>query len=142
MNHPLRIAFHNITPSAAVEENIRERIAKLDLICDRITGCRVAVEAPHRHHHKGGAFDVRIEISVPGREIVVHRALKSLETADSRETDSEPAFRENRHPSRYGAHQDIYVAIRDAFDAAARKLENYVGRRNDARRAEAVETSA
>jgi len=80
MKTALRIAFHHLTPSAAIEENIRKRIDKLCLLCDRSTGCRVTVEAPppNRHHHKGADFEVRIEINVPGREIVVHRARRNL----------------------------------------------------------------
>jgi ribosome-associated translation inhibitor RaiA len=59
------------------------------------------VEAPHRHHHKGKLYSVRVDISVPGKDVVVDRAKPS----DQR-------------------HEDVYVAIRDAFDAAARRLED------------------
>lgn len=92
-------------PSEAIEAHIREKAAKLDLFYDRITRCRVVVEAPHRHHHKGKLFNVRIDMTVPGGELVV-----------------------NRDPSKRAAHEDVYVAIRDAFDAARRKLQDFARR--------------
>ena len=53
MDIPLTISFRNMTPSASVENQVREKAEKLGSFCDRITSCRVIVEAPHRHHHKG-----------------------------------------------------------------------------------------
>jgi hypothetical protein len=32
----------------------------------------------------------------------------------------------NRDPGQDQAHEDVYVAMRDAFDAAERRLEDYV----------------
>ena len=61
-----------MTPSASVENEIGEKAEKLGSFCDRITSCRVIVEAPHRHHHKGKTFHVRIDLSVPGKEIVIN----------------------------------------------------------------------
>ena len=68
--------------------------------------CRVAVEAPHKHHHKGKLYHVRINITVPDKELVV-----------------------SREPDQHHAHEDVYVAIRDAFDAMRRQLEDYARRR-------------
>ncbi len=101
MQIPLQISFRNMDPSPAVEARIREKAAKLERFHDRIVGCTVVVEAPHRHHHKGKLYNVRIEISVPGKNVVVDRA---------RPIDH--------------AHEDVYVALRDAFDAAVRRLED------------------
>ncbi|MBK5199638.1 MAG: HPF/RaiA family ribosome-associated protein [Methyloceanibacter sp.] len=98
---PLQISFRNMDPSPAVEERIRQKAAKLERFNDRIMGCTVVVEAPHHHHHKGKLYNVRIEISVPGKDIVVDHA-KPIDHA----------------------HEDVYVAIRDAFDAATRRLED------------------
>ena len=98
---PLQISFRNMDPSPAVEERIRKKAEKLERFHDRIIGCTVVVEAPHRHHHKGKLYNVRIDISVPGKDVVVDR--------------SGPIDH---------AHEDVYVAIRDAFDAAARRLED------------------
>ena len=102
MQLPLQVTFRNMDPSAAIEANIQERVNKLDAFYDRIMGCRVVVEAPHRHHHKGKQYHVRIDLSVPGQELVV-----------------------NHDPGRYESHEDAYVAVRDAFDAIRRQLEDH-----------------
>ena len=81
--------------------------SELERFSDRITGCRVTVEKEHRHHHKGNLFRVRIEIDAPGKELAV--------------THSGP---------RDHAHEDVYVAIRDAFNAAVRRLEDHVRERH------------
>lgn len=93
-------------PSEAIERNIREKADKLESFCEKIMGCRVLVEAPHRHHRKGKLYHVRIDLTLPGGEIVI-----------------------NREPSRHAAHKDAYVAIRDAFVAARRKLQDFARRR-------------
>ena len=67
MQIPLQISFHGMEPSPAIEARIREKAAKLERFHDRIVGCKVVIEAPHRHHHKGKLYNVRIDISVPGR---------------------------------------------------------------------------
>jgi len=101
MQIPLQISFRNMDPSPAVVERIRKKAAKLERFHDRIIGCTVVVEAPHRHHHKGKLYSVRVDISVPGKDVVVDRAKPIDQT-----------------------HEDVYVAIRDAFNAAARRLED------------------
>jgi ribosomal subunit interface protein len=98
---PLQISFRNMDPSPAVEERIRKKAAKLERFHDRIVGCKVVVEAPHRHHHKGKLYSVRVDVSVPGKDVVVDRA----------------------KPTNH-AHEDVYVAVRDAFAAAVRRLED------------------
>jgi cold shock CspA family protein len=105
MRIPLQITFRNIPPSRAIELSIRERSGKLDRFSDLIMGCRVVVEARHRRRHQGKLYHVRIDLTVPGDEIMVSR---------------EPALRHT--------HEDIYVAVRDAFDAARRRLEDYARR--------------
>ena len=97
MQIPLQITIRGIEHSDALETHIREKADKLDEFFDRIMSCRVVVEVPHKHHHQGKQFTVRIDIGVPGSEIVVNR--------DHAE--------------------DVYVALRDAFDAAKRQLEDY-----------------
>ena len=103
MQIPLQISFRNMDASDAVEADIRDKVGRLDRFYERITSCRVIVEAPHRHHRKGNLYDIRIDITVPGEEIVVQR--------------SGP---ENQ------AHEDVYVAVRDAFNAATRRLQDHV----------------
>ncbi|MEF3192876.1 MAG: HPF/RaiA family ribosome-associated protein [Halothiobacillaceae bacterium] len=105
MQLPLQITFRDIPPSEAIEAAIREKAKKLERYFDRITSCRVIVEAPHKHHHKGKLYEVSINITIPGHEIVV-----SHDNHDRHE------------------HEDIYVSIRDAFMAAKRQLEACVGK--------------
>jgi ribosomal subunit interface protein len=102
MQTPLRITFRHMQPSSAVEAWVREHAERLERFYDRITGCHVVVEAPPAHRNKGAPFDVKIDLTVPGSELVVR---------------SERAEHE--------AHQDVYVALRDAFDSARRVLQDY-----------------
>ncbi len=101
MKIPLQITVRNLSLSEAAESEIQKKVEKLDSICDKIVGCRVRVEAPHRHKQQGILYNVRIDLTVPGKEIVVKR----------------------EH------HEDVYVAIRDAFSAARRQVQNYMRKR-------------
>jgi ribosomal subunit interface protein len=105
MQIPLQITYRDMDPSDAVSANIQEKAQKIEHFAD-ITSCRVTIEAPHKHHHKGRLFAVKLDITVPGEEIIVTRS-----------------------PDQNHAHEDVYVAIRDAFNAAKRQLEDYVRRR-------------
>jgi len=102
MQSILKIAFHNVESSAAVEAAIRERFAKLEKLYDRMTACRVSVEALHKQHRTGNVYQVHITMVVPGRELAVSR-----EPKDAHEKYANP---------------DIYTSIRDAFEAAERQL--------------------
>jgi len=102
MQMPLQISFHGMEPSPAIEARIREKSAKLERFSNRIVGCRVVVEAPHRHHRHGKLYNVRIDLSVPGKDVFVGHS----------------------GPLNH-AHEDVNVAIRDAFNAAARQLEDH-----------------
>lgn len=106
MQLPLQITFRDMEPSGAMEANIREKAEKLDQFCDHIMSCRVVVEKLYKRHHKGNLYRVRIDMTVPGEELVV-----------------------SRDPDLHRAHIDAYVAIRDAFDAARRQVEEYAERR-------------
>lgn len=97
MKLPLQITARNFDLPDAFREDILERAEKLDEFYARIMRCRVVVETPHRHSHEGIKYNVHIDITVPGAELVV-----------------------KREPS-----EDLNVAIRDAFDAARRKLEDF-----------------
>ena len=105
MQLPLEITFRNLERSEALESKIRQRAEKLDHIADHIMSCRVVVEPSHMHQHKGNLYHVRIDITVPGEELVVSRS-----------------------PDQNHAHENAYVAVRDAFKAARRQLEDYVRR--------------
>ena len=100
MKLQLQITTRDIPHSEALESHIRQKAEKLETFYPQIMGCRIVVEVPHKHKHQGNLFNVRLDITVPGKELVVTR---------------EP-------------NEDVYVALRDAFDAAKRKLEDY-GRR-------------
>lgn len=97
MQIPLQITFRNMPASEAIEAKIHKKAAKLDHYYSRIMSCRVVVEESQRRHHQGKLFSVHIDITVPGREMAVTRA-------------------ENEDP---------YVALRDAFTTAARRLEEH-----------------
>jgi len=130
MKIPLQITYRHMEATPAIEESIREKAAKLDELHDGIMGCRVAIEAPHRHHHKGKAYVVRIDLTVPGGELVINREPKRLvpkKTNGKAEPDKD--FAESHAPSKHAAHEDLYVAIRDAFNAAGRKLQDHARRR-------------
>ncbi len=102
MQTPLEIVFQGMSSSLAIEERIRNEAKKLERYYSRITACRVVIEAPHKRHEKGNLFNVRVELSVPGRAPIVV----------------------SRNPAENHAHEEPYVALRDAFDAARRQLRN------------------
>lgn len=106
MKLPLEITFRDVPQSEFIEAKIREKAAKLDRFYDHIMGCRVIVETPHSHHRKGQLYHVIVDITVPEGELVVNRA-----------------------PKDHHAHEDVYVAIRDAFNAASRRLQDYARKR-------------
>jgi ribosomal subunit interface protein len=99
------ITFRGLASTPAIENKVRERVARLDRYYSRIMGCRVMIESLHRHLHKGKLYHARIDLTVPGSELVV-----------------------SRDPEGHQAHEDAYVAIRDAFDAMERRLEDFARR--------------
>ncbi len=104
---PLQITFHDVDKSEALEEKIREAATKLDQFHESIMSCRVVVEAPHRRHRTGKLYHLRVDVSVPGKELVV---------------DREPGDRDS--------HEDVYVMVRDAFEAMERQLKDYDRKRH------------
>lgn len=102
MTVPLQIAFRGMEPSPALEARIRARAERLERFSRDILRCHVTVEAPHRRRHQGRLYRVRVEVVVPERDIVV-----------------------TREGALDHAHEDPYVAVRDAFDAAVRQLEDH-----------------
>jgi len=103
MQLPLQIHFHNLEPSDAVELNVRKHAARLERYCDKIISCRVTIEAPHKHHRKGNIYQVIVDVRTPGDESVVSHT-----------------------NSQEHAHEDVYVAIRDAFEAVQRQLQDHL----------------
>ena len=103
---PLQITFRQMDPSPALEARIRELASRFDKFSEHIMRCHVIVQPLSHHPHQGALYDFRIDITLPGEEIAIRRA----------------------HPADH-AHESPYVALRDAFRAARRKLEDYERRR-------------
>ncbi len=102
MLQPLEIVFEDFDPSDAISARLREETHKLEQFNNRITSARVVIAKPHQHQHKGNNYHVRIHLKVPGsKDIVV-----------------------NHDPGDHNAHDDAYIAIRDAFRVARRQLKD------------------
>lgn len=108
---PLQLTFHGIDPSDAITEYVHKRAAKLENFADNITSMRVALEAPHRHQTHGNHYRVRIDVKVPGHELVV-----------------------GRDPGDKRTNEDLYAAIDTAFDDAQRVLHDHSERQREGRR--------
>jgi ribosomal subunit interface protein len=100
MQSPVQVTFRDIQPSDAVSAHVEKRAAKLDTFFDRITHCHVVVEAPNRTHKHGPRYHVRIDLRVPGKELVVSK------------------IPEERM-------EELHAAVDDAFTDAERLLEDY-----------------
>jgi hypothetical protein len=113
---PVKITFRHIEPSSAVETRVNELTQHLGTFSDRIQSCRVVVDSPHRHHHQGKVFNVKVQLELPGEDVVV----------------------DMERPQRDG-HEDVYVVLRDAFDAAKRQLQQRMSAlRGDEKRRETL----
>jgi ribosome-associated translation inhibitor RaiA len=102
MQVPLQVTFRDVPQSAAVDADIRKHAAALETVCDDMTSCRVTIESPARHKHQGRLYAAHVDVTVPAGEIVSTRGHE---------------------------HEDLHVAIRDAFEAVRRRLEDHVRRR-------------
>lgn len=96
-----QITFHGFPRSNAIEEYVRKRADKLDTFYDRVQSCRIAVEAPHQHKREGNPYRIRIDVVVPGSEIVVSRDVGGI------------------------ANEDVYSTVDEAFDEAGRRLQDF-----------------
>ena len=101
MQIPLQVSYRNLESSPAIEAAVRKHAKKLELFRGDIVSCRVTIECPHKHQHKGRLYHVVITVRTTGDEIAV-----------------------SRMPDDELAHEDIYVTIRDAFKAARRQLQD------------------
>lgn len=101
MTNDIQIVFHSIDQTDALTEAVAKRIDKLERYCDQIINGRVVLDSPHNHHHKGKVYSVSIEIHTPQIEVRVNQ---------------------EQHDKQ--AHEDLYVAIRDAFNVAERQLRS------------------
>ena len=96
------ITFRNMEPDPVIEDQLNQHLEKLERIHQRITGCQVTVDVPHQHKTHGNQYAIRIDITVPGDEIVVAR-----------------------DPHESHRHEDLQAVIHDAFKTAERLLEDY-----------------
>jgi len=94
MGAHLQVSFHELEHSATLDQAIRDKAAKLDAFHPRLQSLRVVVEKQSRHARQGNRFEVRIDVHVPGQDFAVSHA-----------------------------DEDVMVALRDAFDAARRRLD-------------------
>ena len=106
MTIPLHITFRNVARSGPIEAYVSERAESLEKYADQIVSLRVVIESPHRRHRRGQLFHVRVEMAVPGGDLIIRR-----------------------DPAENHSHEDVFVAVRDAFDAARRRLQDYARRR-------------
>ena len=127
MSPSVQTTFRNLRPSTAIEDSIGAEVAKLTTFYNRITNCRVLIEIPHKHHRSGQRYHIRIDITVPGGELVVmhepslRHAIREMELDQGQKELEVDAL-----------HTDLYVAIRDAFMAARRRLQDYARRQRGA----------
>jgi ribosomal subunit interface protein len=101
MTNEFQVVFHNIDQTNAIADAVQKRIQKLERYCDQIITGRVVLDSPHNNHHKGKVYSVGLEIHTPQKEVRVNQ---------------------DQHDNH--AHEDLYVAIRDAFNAAERQLKS------------------
>lgn len=98
---PTEITFHEMTRSESVEAAIHRWIARLEHMYDRIVACHAVVDQPHKRHRQGRAYQIHVVLSVPGHDLAVNHV----------------------------QHEDVYVAIADAFRAVRRQLQAQVATR-------------
>ncbi|MDH3241527.1 MAG: HPF/RaiA family ribosome-associated protein [Alphaproteobacteria bacterium] len=106
MAFPVQITFRDIDPSDAIEARIFDRVKRLEKFAGRATGLNVTVAAPHQSGHKGKIYQFTLELRMPKDDIVV---------------------RQGDTPNH--AHEDVYVALRDAFAALERQVHDHVAKR-------------
>jgi len=101
MTNEFQVVYHNIDQSEAISEAVQKRIGKLKRYCDHIINGRVVLDSPHNNHYKGKVYSVTLEIHTPELEVRVNQ---------------------DQHDNH--AHEDLYVAIRDAFNVAERQFKS------------------
>ncbi|MEW6208557.1 MAG: HPF/RaiA family ribosome-associated protein [Acidobacteriota bacterium] len=117
---PVQITFRNMPHSDSIEAFVRKKAAQLDRYYDNIMACRVVVEVPHRHHRRGQHSHIRIDLTVPGGEIVIKHE-PSLYSGQ-RQAETEECTKCSETAT---SHKHAKVAIREAFELARRRLQDY-----------------
>ncbi len=106
MKQPLQIHFLGMQPSGAVEAAVRQKVEHLERFCPDLMSCRVAVELLQKHQHQGRPYGVCVDLTWHGHELVINRV----------------------------QHEDVYVALREAFDDMKRQIEDVIRKRRDQER--------
>lgn len=119
MTFPLQITFRNLEPSPKIEEWVQEEAEKLGTFYTHIISCQVAIEIPHRHHRKGKRCHVRIDLAMPGKELIIKR--EPAASSRSRKTRAALAGK----VAKTEPHHDLRLVIHDAFKAAGRRVQDY-----------------
>jgi hypothetical protein len=121
------VKFRGVRPSEALEDEIRRRIARLKPYCRSIIGCRVLVELSDRHHQAGSRYEVQIDLTVPHGHVMVSHVASPRATAREKEqfrfSKDDELSRERRH---------VTVAVREAFEVARRRLQDFARRQRGA----------
>jgi cold shock CspA family protein/ribosome-associated translation inhibitor RaiA len=125
MQVPLQITFRNMESSPRIKEWIRAEAKRLETFYSQIMGCRVAVEVPHRHHRKGSRYRVRIDLTLPGGELVIKRQPNIRDRVKQRGEAQASKSLEVATPNK-----NLRLAIDDAFRVAVRRLQDYARRQN------------
>jgi hypothetical protein len=125
MKLPLQTIYRDCPRSEALETLIGVEAAKLEHFYARIVSCRVLVEQPHRHRRSGAPFHVRIELAVPGEELVI-----SHEPSLRARLLGEEVPRIDKSAEVDAERKNAERAVRDAFRKAARRLQAYVRRKS------------
>jgi ribosome-associated translation inhibitor RaiA len=117
-----QIAYRDVEPSPALERLIQAETAKLERFFHGIVTCRVLIEHSHRRHKHGSPYNVRIDLSLPGAELVVNHVddVRPVPPA----SDDEPE-RVHKAAEREG-HKDPQLAVRTAFTTMTRRLQEHV----------------
>lgn len=103
---PVQITVRDVPGSKAIDNLIHKRVEKLHHFYQRITSCRIVIDVPQKHRHQGKLYSAHVDLTIPGKELVINRK----------------------------QNEDLYIAVRDAFDAAERLLEDYVKRRRSSKK--------
>jgi len=106
MTIPMELTYKRLEPSDFIEQKVQHRLKQLESICTDINRVHIVLSSPHHRMHQGNHYEVHIELYVPGTELVVTRNTGTSE-----------------------AHEDFYVALRDAFDAMERQLKRWKEKR-------------
>ena len=101
MKTPVHLQFRGMEESESLYAHAVSHVSRLEDAFGTLMSCRVSIEQLQKHRHQGRPYGVVIDLTLPGHELTVNRI----------------------------QNEDVYVAMRDAFDAIYRQLETVVQKR-------------